>query len=77
MVSDDEFREMVANATRYERDLVHEQTQRVLAVIKAAGSVTLMPAEHVPTSGIVVMVAPKIYEKVRQITKLEARVPGQ
>jgi predicted HAD superfamily Cof-like phosphohydrolase len=71
-VTQEEIMEIIKSATASDREAVRATTQLVLAAVKAAGAVSLMPAPHLPKSGLLLMVHPEVYEQVRLATKEEA-----
>lgn len=63
------FMEIIKSATATDREMVRATTQLVLAAVKAAGVVSVMPAPHLPKTGLLLMVHPEVYEQVRIVTK--------
>ncbi|MFN7124639.1 MAG: hypothetical protein ACK4M8_02070 [Allorhizobium sp.] len=62
--------EVMQTAIESENDLVEAASIAVLACIQAAGPISLMPNDAIPTTGLLLYVHPKVYKRVRQ--KIEA-----
>ena len=65
----EEIMDIIKSSTATDREVVRATTQLVLAAVKAAGAVSLMPAPHLPKTGILLMVHPEVYDQVRLVTK--------
>ncbi len=63
--TDNRVIDMVQKLRAAEDEIIEATAESVLAAIKSAERLTLMPAEHLPMSGIVTMVHPKVYDRVR------------
>ncbi|EYR81828.1 hypothetical protein [Shinella sp. DD12] len=72
MMTHEEAMDIIKSATASDREAVRATAQLVLAAVKAAGALSLMPAPHLPKSGLLLMVHPEVYEQVRPLTKEDA-----
>jgi hypothetical protein len=60
----------LARAVKAQEDeQIHETTARVLAAIQAAGALSLMPNPTLPRTGLLLMVHPDVYARVREASK--------
>lgn len=69
MMTHEEAMDIIKSTTASDREAVRATAQLVLAAVKAAGALSLMPAPHLPKSGLLLMVHPEVYEQVRLVTK--------
>lgn len=61
--------DVVKRMTAIEQDAIDQAATRALSAIEAAGAITFMPAEVMPISGLLMYVHPKVYERVRELSK--------
>lgn len=64
-----DLEEMIRAVKASESDLIETAAIAVLDAVKAAGAVSLMPSPAMPLTGILMHVNPKVYDRVRALTK--------
>lgn len=69
MTSPDPITEYLLTANRQQREVVDATAETVLAMVQAAGTVSLMANGALPLTGTLLMVNPAVYEAVRRKTK--------
>lgn len=70
--TDDDRVFMVARSIKAREDDQSEETaDRVLAAIRGAGVASVMPAATMPREGILILVHPDVYARVREATRAQ------
>lgn len=64
-----DLEEMIRTVKASESDAIETAALAVLDAVKAAGAVSLMPSPAMPLTGILMHVHPKVYDRVRALTK--------
>lgn len=63
--------DMIRTMSATERDIAEATASIVLECVKTAGGISVMPNPNLPTNGMLLMVHPKVYDRLRQLTKAE------
>ncbi len=61
------FEDLVRSVKTSERDMVEATATMALEAVKLAGALSVMPNPNLPTNGMLLMVHPKVYDRLRQL----------
>lgn len=62
-----DLEEIIRTMNVTKRDAIEVTAESALAAIKGAGAMTLMPAPHLPITGLLLFVHPSVYDRLREI----------
>lgn len=66
------FEELVRSVKTTERDMIEAAATMALEAVKSVGAVSVMANPSLPTNGMLLMVHPKVYDRLRQLTEHSA-----
>ena len=61
------FEDLVRSVKTSERDMIEATATMALEAVKLAGALSVMPNPNLPTNGMLFMVHPKVYDRLRQL----------
>ena len=61
------FEDLVRSVKTSERDMIEATATMALEAVKLAGALSVMPNPNLPTNGMLLMVHPKVYDRLRQL----------
>lgn len=61
------FEELVRSVKTTERDMIEATATMALEAVASAGALSVMPNPNLPTNGMLLMVHPKVYDRLRQL----------
>jgi|GEM_PF-3675191 len=61
------FEDLVRSVNTTERDMIEATATMALEAVKLAGALSVMPNPNLPTNGMLLMVHPKVYDRLRQL----------
>ena len=61
------FEDLVRSVKTSERDMIEATATMELEAVKSAGALSVMPNPNLPTNGMLLMVHPKVYDRLRQL----------
>lgn len=57
--------EIIRAARAVKEDMIEAAADSAIAAVKAAGLMSVMPAPHMPTTGLLLFVHPEVYDRIR------------
>lgn len=69
-----DLEEMIRTANAAKRDAIEVAAESALSAIRGAGIMSVMPAPHMPITGLLLFVHPEVYDRIRE--KQSAQEPS-